>query len=93
MAGPLGEMFDHGCDAMNTTVRTTYAHRLVRGEANNLNVSLAARGPHLCSRSQPRPKLVDGRIPDGCSLQLLPVSQAFLRSQGQDLSLQPAQSS
>lgn len=20
MAGPLGEMFDHGCDAMNTTV-------------------------------------------------------------------------
>ena len=23
MAGPLGEMFDHGCDAMNTTVRHT----------------------------------------------------------------------
>ncbi|KAI0706168.1 Choline/ethanolaminephosphotransferase [Cytidiella melzeri] len=22
MAGPLGEMFDHGCDAINTTVRT-----------------------------------------------------------------------
>ena len=20
MAGPLGEMFDHGCDALNTTV-------------------------------------------------------------------------
>lgn len=23
MAGPLGEMFDHGCDALNTTVRHT----------------------------------------------------------------------
>lgn len=22
MAGPLGEMFDHGCDALNTTVRS-----------------------------------------------------------------------
>lgn len=21
MAGPLGELFDHGCDAINTTVR------------------------------------------------------------------------
>jgi hypothetical protein len=23
MAGPLGQMFDHGCDALNTTVRTS----------------------------------------------------------------------
>ena len=25
MAGPLGEMFDHGCDALNTTVRISCA--------------------------------------------------------------------
>ena len=28
MAGPLGEMFDHGCDALNTTVRYFSPHLL-----------------------------------------------------------------
>jgi hypothetical protein len=30
MAGPLGEMFDHGCDAINTTVRDCRSMRLPR---------------------------------------------------------------
>ena len=29
MAGPLGEMFDHGCDALNTTVRTCFRYLVI----------------------------------------------------------------
>ena len=70
MAGPLGEMFDHGCDALNTTVRLrTMKPR--RGNGTNLGVLPVARSSALYSCPEPWPVMVDCLVADCISIKLL----------------------
>src|SRR4051812_27627622 len=49
MAGPLGQMFDHGCDALNTTVRLipSHFHPPIKHAYLQLEVLLACRALNL----------------------------------------------